>query len=280
MELDFSNKNIDKSLATMSISDVLAMLSKPFDQEGVAQNTHDKHFNNPNSEYYQMSVEAIIEAWSTKGAESCRYGSLLDDYIGVMLTGTDIDKELYLLDNDIDGDKRLKGLTESFNNFYSLVQKSGDMEFVDRERTVYYKVDDTHYIKGRFDALFRNKRTDKWVVIDWKSSGSVDKTKKPWTENLLGPANIYPGLNWYTYTMQLYFYKKALIAGYLPEGTTEDDDEVMLVQLPGITLNNGQNFEIHKAAFQYDSAFMDKLFAFAIKKNALLNMKKPKEEEK
>ena len=65
----------------LSISQVLGMLVEPFDSKGVAQKTHDKHFNNPESQYYQMSVEQIMEAWSAKGAESCKYGSLLDDYI-------------------------------------------------------------------------------------------------------------------------------------------------------------------------------------------------------
>ena len=212
--------------------------------------------------------------WSAKGAESCRYGSLLDDYIGVNLTGTPDELELYKLDNDIDGDERLKGLTESFDNFYKLIMQSGDMEFIDREKTVYYKLDENHYIKGRFDALWRNKRTGKWVIIDWKSSGEVDKKKSPWTENLLGPANIYPALNWYTYTIQLYFYKKTLVdSGYLPEGTTYDDVEVMIVQLPGHICEGGQNYQIHRPAFPFDCDFLDKVFNFAVKKNDILNKK-------
>jgi len=273
--LDFSNSNIDKSKSMLTISAVLGLLAKPFDQQGVAQKTFDKHFNNPESQYYQKTVEQICEMWSAKGAESCRYGSLLDDYIGANLTGGAEAVELYKLDNDTEGDERLAGLVSSFDNFYALVQKSGDMEFVDREQTVYYKLDDDHYIKGRFDALFRNKRTGKWVIIDWKSSGEIDKKKSPWTENLLGPANIYPALNWYTYTMQLFFYKKTLIeSGYLPEGTTYDDVEVMVVQLPGHICEGGQNFQIHKPAFAFDTEFMQKVLTFAVKKNDILNKSK------
>ena len=181
---DFSNINVDRSLPTVSITTILGMLEEPFDQLGVAQKTHDKHFDNPASEYYRMSVEQIIEKWLAKGADSRHYGSMLDDYIGLNLNHKDIELRMFKLDNNYDNDERLHGLCDSFDNFYSILQKSGDTIFVDRERTVYYDIEIDnpltgekmkYNIKGRFDALFYNKRTNKWIVIDWKSSGSIDK---------------------------------------------------------------------------------------------------------
>lgn len=276
MELDFSNKNVDFKKKMISISDVINMLKKPFDQEGVATNTYNKHFNNPESEYYQKSVAEICEMWSNKGATSRHYGQLLDDYIGCTLTGTEEDMELYKLDNDIEGDKRLSSIIESFEKFYALVNRSGDMEFVTREKTVYLPMGD-YYVKGRFDALFRNKRTGKYVIIDWKSNDEIKKDRKPWTENLLGPANIYPELDWYTYTLQLYFYKTALVeSGYLPEGTKIEDVEVMLVQLPGHICPSGQMYEIYRPAFMYDRELLGRIFDFAFKKKQLLAKKEEK----
>ena len=266
--IDF-NKNIDKNLKTLSISATLALIAKPVDQEKMLENTYNKHFNNPDSQYYHMSKDEIKAVWEAKGAASRQYGSLLDDYIGIKLTGNDSDLEMYKLDNDADNDIRLSGLISSFENFWSVLSRSGDMEFIDREKTVYYQFGD-YYIKGRFDALFRNKRTGKWVIIDWKSSKSVDY-KNVW-EKLLGPAKAYDNCNHVTYTLQGYFYKTALIySGYLPEETTEDDVEFLIVQLPGFILDEGQDFKIHKPAFKYDKDFMDKIFDFAIKKNSLIN---------
>ena len=258
----------------LSISQVLGMLVEPFDSKGVAQKTHDKHFNNPESQYYQMSVEQIMEAWSAKGAESCKYGSLLDDYIGMNLNQEpDAKVEMWKLDNNYDWDERLNNLVKSFEQFMELVNKSGDMEFITREKTLYYKVPNTdYYIKGRFDALFYNKRTNKYVIVDWKSSGTVDKKKTPWTKQLFGPMMKYPALNWYTYTTQVHFYKLALLqSGYLPEGTNPDDIEVLIVQLPGHECADHKMYEIHKQAFEFDEDLMNKLFMFASKKNDLMN---------
>jgi len=276
---DFSNININRSLPTLSISTILGMLEKPFDREGVALKTYNKHHNNPESEYYGMSIPEIIEKWDNKGAESCRYGSMLDDYIGAKLTGSEAELRLFKLDNNYEYDERLHGLCDSFDNFYKVLSKSGDTVFVDRERSVYYKVSIPHptkegemleyYIKGRFDALFYNKRTNKWIIIDWKSSGSIDKTPNKWTEKLLGPMNKYWALNYYTYTTQLYFYKKTLVdEGYLPEGTSYDDVVVMIVNLPGkIIQESGTNFGTHQAAYPFDSDLLDKLFKFGIEKD-------------
>jgi len=275
---DFSNINVDRTLPTVSITTILGMLEEPFDQQGVAQKTYNKHFNNPDSEYYQMTVEQIIEKWSAKGAASCHYGSMLDDYIGLNLNHKDIELKLFKLDNNYDNDERLHGLCDSFDNFYSVLSKSGDTIFVDREKTVYYTIEIKnplneneilkYNIKGRFDALFFNKRTNKWIVIDWKSSGSIDRTPNKWTKPLLGPMSRYPALNYYTYTTQLYFYKKTLVENYLPEGTSPDDVVVMIVNLPGKIIEDvGRNFATHQAAYIYDSELLNKLFVFGAQKD-------------
>jgi len=275
---NFSNTNVDKTIPTVSITAILGMLEEPFDQKGVAEKTFNKYFNDSSSEYYHMTVEEIIKKWTDKGATSCHYGSMLDDYIGLNLNHKDIELRLFKLDNNYDNDERLHGLCDSFDNFYDVLSKSGDTVFVDRERTVYYDIEINnpltdekmkYNIKGRFDALFYNKRTNKWIVIDWKSSGSIDKIPTKWTKQLFGPMAKFPALNYYTYTTQLYFYKKTLIEkGYLPEGTKPEDVIVMIVNLPGKIIEEcGRNFMTHQAAYSYDSELLDQLFRYGAQKD-------------
>ena len=270
INIDFS-KNI-KGTTNISISKVLTYLANPKDQEKMLENTYNKHYNNPESEYYHLSKEEIKQIWEDKGAASRQYGSLLDDYIGVVLTGNDADKELYKLDNDLDNDERLKGLVSSFDNFYNILSRSGDMEFITREKAIYLDLGEGNVINGRFDALFYNKRTGKYVIIDWKSSKSIDVNNQ-W-QKLLGPLKTFDDCNYNTYTIQGYFYKTALLNGYLPEGTSEDDVEFLIVQLPGFVIDGNNNFKIYKPAFKYDKDLMMKIFNFAISKHNLLNPKK------
>ena len=289
--IDFSNLDIDKSIKKLSISNALNMLLTPFDSEGVSQKVYENHYDNPQSEYYHMTAEQIREAWSAKGATSTHYGSLLDDYIGCTLTGNENDLRLFKLDNGYDYDERLHGLCDSFDNFYSVLSKSGDTEFIDREKYLYLKVknpfhneegqNEYMYMYGRFDALFRNKRTGKYILIDWKSSGTVDKVADKWTKKMLGPMFKYPQLNWYQYTLQLYFYKQALLnSGYLPEGTSPDDIVVMIVNLPGKIIEGcGQNYQIHQGAIPYNETELNNFYEFAIKKYILLEAEKKEKEE-
>ncbi len=289
--IDFSNLDIDKSIKKLSISNALNMLLTPFDSEGVSQKVYENHYDNPQSEYYHMTAEQIREAWSAKGATSTHYGSLLDDYIGCILTGNENDLRLFKLDNGYDYDERLHGLCDSFDNFYSVLSKSGDTEFIDREKYLYLKVknpfhneegqNEYMYMYGRFDALFRNKRTGKYILIDWKSSGTVDKVADKWTKKMLGPMFKYPQLNWYQYTLQLYFYKQALLnSGYLPEGTSPDDIVVMIVNLPGKIIEGcGQNYQIHQGAIPYNETELNNFYEFAIKKYILLEAEKKEKEE-
>lgn len=273
MDINFSKpQQITNGDQTISISKVIGLVAKPADQEKMLENTYNKHYNNPESEYYHLSKEEIKEIWENKGATSRHYGSLLDDYIGIRLTGQSSAKmEIFELDNDVDNDERLRGLINSFENFYDRLSQSGDMEFVTREQTIYYQIPETNcYVKGRFDALFKNKRTGKWVIIDWKSSKSIDTSNK--YEKLLGPAKLLDNCNYNTYTIQGYFYKTALVnGGYLPEGTTEDDVEFLIVQLPGFIIEStNDNFKIWRPAFKYEKNFMDKLFDYAMKKNEIM----------
>lgn len=258
----------------ISISTVLGLIQEPFDQIGVATKTYNKHHDNPNSEYYQKSIEEICEMWNAKGAASCHYGSLLDNYIGMILNHEEDELELFNLDYDRDGDERLNGVCSSFDAFVQeILDTHPNLQFVTREKTLYYNVPNTDlYIKGRFDALFYNTDNGHYLIVDWKSSGSVDKKPSPWTGYLLGPCKDLLALNWYTYTMQVYFYKTALEnENYIPKGSVVD---CIIVQLPGqIIPESNKMYCIHKPAFEYNKEFMDKVFAWAHKKNMLLNKK-------
>ena len=269
-------ENISK---TISISTVIGLIGEPFDTEAVATKTYNKHFNNPKSEYYHLTVQQIMDKWAAKGAASCHYGSLLDNYIGMYFEKADeMDVEMFKLDYDYDADERLQGLCKSFDRFVEdYLGKHPELEFVTREQTVYLKISEGNYIKGRFDALFYNTKTNRYLIVDWKSSGTVDKKPTPWTGKLLGPAKDLLALNYYTYTLQTYFYKAALEnEGYIPEGSGVD---CIIVQLPGTVIAESNDvYCVHNPAFVYDKDLIYRIFDYAFKKIMILEKKNEKQQ--
>ena len=270
-------KGIDKSKC-ISISSVIEMISPPFDQDSVAQKTFDKNFNNPESKYYQMTKEQIIESWEEKGATSRYYGSSLDDYIGLRLTGHPNDVEIFKMDK-VDGDKRMEGLCESFDKFYSQYVQNGPLEYVDREQYLYYPIDidgETWYIRGRFDCIFWNNEKKHYVIVDWKSNGEIDIKPNKWTGKLLGPAKNLYDLSGNKYTTQVFFYKLSLerLLGQLKEYYNENSDEsivdVAITNLPGYDINDSPQVYIYGPQYKYDKEFLENLFVYAIKKKKLL----------
>lgn len=256
-----------------SISTILSMLTEPFDQNTIAEKTFTNNFNNPNSQYYNMTVTEIIANWEEKGNISRYYGKKNDEYIGIVLNNDEYGVDLFYLDNDVDGDKRLKTQIDSFNEYINDLPDT--MLYVTREKSLNYNINGEHNIIGRFDALFFDTEKNKWIIIDWKTNNVIDTKPNKWTEKLLGPAKDFPALSWYTYTIQLYFYKIALIeGGYLPEGTTYDDIEVYIVNLPGKPFEDtGKLYKVFTPAFEFDKDKLDGIFTFGIKKNILLNKK-------
>ena len=57
------------------VSNVTHLFQEHFDDEGIAQRTYEKHYNNPDSKYYQMTVNEIIESWHDNSKQACEHGT-------------------------------------------------------------------------------------------------------------------------------------------------------------------------------------------------------------
>lgn len=283
-KFDTADDWIKKENGYMSISAVEDMLHTPFDKEACAKKCEEKGKEIPNYKYAGMTAKQIMEAWEAKAEESRRYGKMLDEYAEAKFTGTQDDIDLYLLDHDIDSDKRLKGHIMAMDAFYDRLMKSGDIEFVTREKDVWLQMPNDRAIRGRYDALFYNKALQKYIVIDWKSNECVETTPTKWTSKLLGPMSSYWDLSWWKYTLQTLFYKMALIKGnYLPT-TNPDDVTTLIVNLPSIPYNDEHSvapknslYCMFKPAFEYNEELLTKTFDYALKKKKILDRKQNKE---
>lgn len=285
---NLDNEFVNKNLHYITISTVNGLLSKPFDSLGVAKKCEEKG-KKVDCQWTGKTAEEIIKMWEDKASVSREYGKKVDAYTEVRLEGNQDDIDMYMLDNDVDNDERLKGHIKAFDEFYDRIMKSSDVVFVGREIEVWNKVkvgDDEFYVKGRLDALFYNKRTDTWIIIDWKSNENITTQGTKWTEHLLGPAKDLLALDWNTYTLQVYNYKEALLQNYLPEGTEPSHVQCMIVNLPkkeydnqDAVLGKGQQYKAYMGAFPYDENRLNRIFEYAYKKDQLNRKKKTEENE-
>lgn len=275
---NLDNEFVDKNIPYITISNINSQLVKPFDTVGVAKKCEEKG-KTTQCKWTGLSAEDIIKMWDDKATESREYGKKLDDYTDCVLNEDKDALELYMLDNDVENDERLKSHIFAFDEFYNRLMSSGDVEFVGREIEVWNRVkteNEEFYVKGRLDALFYNKRTDTWIVIDWKSNECITTEATRWTEHLLGAAKDLYAIDWNTYTLQVFNYKEALLQNYLPEGTDVNHVQCMIVNLPkeeydnsDAVLGKGQKYKAYMPAFKYDANKINSIYEYAFKKNRL-----------
>ena len=261
------NKEITKLLETraMSVSKLLEYMHKEFDREGVAKKCFEKGFDDPKSKYYQMTVEHIIESWEKKASESRMYGSLVDNYIGTFLNESE-ELETWKLDNNYDYDPRIHGLCEGFNQFYNIITKQTDYEYVTREEKMFIKCNKTgEWINGRFDCLFYSPSLNKYLVIDWKTNGELSRENK-W-EKMFGPLYDKDACDLNEYTIQVQMYKKALSEVY--ELAPPENIDVYICQFLIEPNEFGNHYQLHKQGFEYDSKKLDDIIEFAYKKSRM-----------
>lgn len=261
---------------SVSVSNVNNLIKEAFDGEGVAENLVNKYFNDEGSKWYGLSKEDILNQWSEKANTSIKYGKLLDEYADLRLNNSDT--ALFELDNDVDDDERLKCHMNAFDDFIN-EHIIGRCEYIGREIPVCLKIDEKSFINGRLDALFYDKRRNKIVICDWKSNEEIETDATKFTKDLLGSAKSLKELSWNLYTIQLQFYKFALLQNWFTD-LTPNDIEVYIVNCPHIpyvnkhSLSNGSRYSIFPEAFPYDEAFLTKIFTYALKKNKLLKSTK------
>ena len=186
-----------------SVSKIVEVMHEPFDKEGVANKTFSKHFNDPNSKYYHMSVQEIIASWNAKAELGRNNGKVLDTYIGMILENYESKEilEKYKASlNEIAANK-----CNVFDKFYNenIVNK---LEFLTREQMLH---DETKGVVGRFDAMFlkndvRTPGVQNLLLIDWKNTEKIETSNS--YSRLKGPLYKYDDCELNRYTIQLYIY--------------------------------------------------------------------------
>jgi hypothetical protein len=162
-----------------------------FDQNKVSKICVDKYFNNENSEYYQMSQDAILNKWEDNKNTACDAGTFLHECI-----------ELYYNDCDFVNN------TQEYKYFKNFYNDHKHLEAYRTEWEIYYE---EKSIAGSVDMVFKNQ-DGTFSIYDWKRSKKIEKYNN--FESGLGDFDHLPNCNFWHYSLQLNIYKYILELKY------------------------------------------------------------------
>ena len=273
-EAQFKNLN---GRRIISVSKIKGYIKEVFDAEKQAKHCAEKGATDPNYKYANMTAEQILEAWSQKAAESCRYGSLLDEYAEQKFEKDDKSLMIWKLDNNYNYDDRLKGNCLGLDEFISEFKQYG-FEYVCREMPMYYQTtpeqgempfdekEVDNVVVGRLYCLFYNPTTKKYLLVDWKTTDSIT-TEGFRGKKMKGPAYQWDDCDMGEYTVQLHVYKAALAHTY--HIADESDIAVCVVNFIHGGTEDGKHYKIYKENFKFDCPTLERVINFSIMKRSL-----------
>ena len=236
-----------------SVSKIVEAMHAPFDKEGVANKTFSKYFNDPNSKYYHMSVQEIIDSWNAKAELGRNNGKILDTYIGMILENHEskdiLEKYKSSLSEIVATNK-----CNIFDKFYK-ENVENKLEYVTREQILH---DETTGVVGRFDALFLKNDAklpgvQNLLLIDWKNTEKIETSNL--YNKLKGPLYKYDDCELNRYTIQLYIYVYILRKVY---HLTDIRIIPLLVQIGSV------EYAVYAPQIPYSDELVSDIISFAI----------------
>ena len=236
-----------------SVSKIVEVMHAPFDKESVANKTFSKYFNDPNSKYYHMSVQEIIDSWNVKAELGRNNGKILDTYIGMILENHEskdiLEKYKSSLSEIVATNK-----CNIFDKFYK-ENVENKLEYVTREQILH---DETTGVVGRFDALFLKNDAklpgvQNLLLIDWKNTEKIETSNL--YNKLKGPLYKYDDCELNRYTIQLYIYVYILRKVY---HLTDIRIIPLLVQIGSV------EYTIYAPQIPYSDELVSDIISFAI----------------
>ena len=236
------------------VSDVTHMFKEEFDSQRIAEETFERNFDNPNSKYYRMTVEEILEAWKDNSRKACEHGterhSFAEGAFYFMTRQYDLIPEEFKcrVNTDEEGNDYYESehyKEDAVVRFYTDIPicfvpiMAEAKVFVTKEE---YAYSGTFDLLMYYDATLDDKDDSKsgLVVMDWKTN--KDLYKNFGNKTLLSPFDDFLDMSLSIYKIQLSAYQHCLeniglkviarrILWLLPDGTYNKIPTESLVKL-------------------------------------------------
>ena len=200
------------------VSNVAHMFQEHLDTKKLASETYERNFENPNSKYYGMTINEIIESWLKISNDSCTHGTEIHEF-GESAFYYMIGQYDRILPNFKDrltedgGFKALLPKEEAIVKFYEDIPTC--IVPILAETKVFVEYDKAGYA-GTFDILFyydaelngKALEDSGLMIMDWKTNKDLYKNFKE--QKLLPPFDGLLDMPLSTYKLQLSLYENAL----------------------------------------------------------------------
>ena len=243
----YLNKSDGTRVEVPCVSNVTHLFKPEFDVDSMAESTYERNFDNPDSKYYQMTVDEIKQTWKNISQQACSHGTDRHEFAESCFYYMS-----YRYDEILDAYKdRLKKDENGVYYFEAVYPKEiaaakfyEDMGKVKciipiLAETKVYVINEDYYYSGTFDLLTyydqslddrkRNSDVDNsgLVVCDWKSNKDLYKN---FNNHMLYEFNELIDMPLSVYKLQLSAYQNCLenigfkvvgrrIMWLLPDGT-------------------------------------------------------------
>jgi ATP-dependent exoDNAse (exonuclease V) beta subunit len=185
---------LDGTPVKTSVTTFIHSMFPHFNANKIAPFSHKKHFNNPDSEYYQLSVEEIKDLWENNRDTAATAGTKMHKSI-----------ELFYNEEPITTEMLESTEFQYFTNF------NNDFKHLKPYRTEWEVFDEDHCLAGSIDMIYENP-DGTLVIYDWKRSKEI-KTENKY-EKGYAPLDHLPNCNFWHYSLQLNTYKRILETNY------------------------------------------------------------------
>lgn len=200
------------------VSNVAHKFQKHLDTKKLASETYERNFDNPNSKYYGMSINEIIQSWKKISDDSCTHGTETHEFgesAFYYMIGQ-YDRILPEFKDRLTEDGGFKALLpkeEAIVKFYEDIPTC--IVPILAETKVFVEYDKAGYA-GTFDILFyydaelngKTLEDSGLMIMDWKTNKDLYKNFKE--QKLLPPFDGLLDMPLSTYKLQLSLYENAL----------------------------------------------------------------------
>tara|TARA_B100001094_G_scaffold156129_2_gene151092 strand:+ start:1139 stop:1903 length:765 start_codon:yes stop_codon:yes gene_type:complete len=185
---------LDGNAVKTSVTTFIHSMFPHFNANKIAPFTCKKHFNNPESDYYQMNVEQIKEQWENNRVEAATAGTKMHKSI-----------EMFYNDEPISDEMRESIEFQYFTNF------NNDFQHLKPYRTEWEVFDENHCLAGSIDMIYQNP-DGTLLIYDWKRSKEIKSENK--YEKGYAPIDHLHNCNFWHYSLQLNTYRRILEKNY------------------------------------------------------------------